>query len=109
MDRAFTVATVGLDETRVARDLIWESFVTLIKRRPLRAMVALLALRGGPARFRREFAHHNPGMFPNVVDGERAMRRPRFAAFARALRPHQWVKNFLVFVPIVAAHTVFRF
>src|SRR5262249_47130923 len=25
-----------------------------------------------------------------------------------ALRPHQWVKNLLVFVPIVAAHTVYR-
>src|SRR5262245_7799241 len=34
---------------------------------------------------------------------------PRSRAFAlvRALRPHQWVKNLLVFVPVVLDHKVF--
>lgn len=30
--------------------------------------------------------------------------RERALAFVRALRPHQWVKNLLVFVPLLAAH-----
>jgi len=29
---------------------------------------------------------------------------PRAAALLRALRPHQWVKNLLLFLPLVAAH-----
>jgi 4-hydroxybenzoate polyprenyltransferase len=36
------------------------------------------------------------------------VRRPgRLQPVLRALRPHQWVKNLLVFVPVVAAHRVF--
>ena len=36
------------------------------------------------------------------------VRRPgRLLPVLRALRPHQWVKNLLVFVPVVAAHRVF--
>jgi 4-hydroxybenzoate polyprenyltransferase len=35
-------------------------------------------------------------------------RRGTFAALLAALRPHQWAKNALVFVPIVAAHTLLR-
>ncbi|TZG27834.1 UbiA family prenyltransferase [Sphingomonas montanisoli] len=31
-------------------------------------------------------------------------RKPAPAALFRALRPHQWVKNLLIFVPILAAH-----
>jgi len=30
----------------------------------------------------------------------------RVKAFVRALRPHQWVKNILVFVPLVASHRI---
>jgi 4-hydroxybenzoate polyprenyltransferase len=30
--------------------------------------------------------------------------QPRFAGFLRAMRPHQWLKNILVFLPMVAAH-----
>lgn len=29
---------------------------------------------------------------------------PAFRAYAKAARPHQWLKNFLIFVPLVAAH-----
>ena len=31
----------------------------------------------------------------------------RLRAFLKALRPHQWVKNILVFVPLVASHRLF--
>ena len=31
-------------------------------------------------------------------------RKPAATALIRALRPHQWVKNLLIFVPILAAH-----
>jgi 4-hydroxybenzoate polyprenyltransferase/phosphoserine phosphatase len=31
-------------------------------------------------------------------------RSSRLAAMVRAMRPHQWIKNILVFVPIVTAH-----
>ncbi len=31
-------------------------------------------------------------------------RRPRFNAYLKALRPHQWLKNLLIFVPAFAAH-----
>jgi 4-hydroxybenzoate polyprenyltransferase len=43
-----------------------------------------------------------------VVPIERSFRRelPRRAALIRAMRPHQWVKNLLVFVPIVTARAV---
>ena len=34
-------------------------------------------------------------------------RPRRLRPVVRALRPHQWVKNLLVFVPLVAAHRVF--
>ncbi len=32
--------------------------------------------------------------------------RPRFAALRRLLRPHQWVKNLIVFVPLVTSHQI---
>lgn len=35
-----------------------------------------------------------------------APRRSDALAYVRALRPHQWLKNLLVFVPAVAAHTL---
>jgi 4-hydroxybenzoate polyprenyltransferase/phosphoserine phosphatase len=31
-------------------------------------------------------------------------RHTHFAAFLRAIRPHQWIKNILIFLPIVAGH-----
>ena len=34
-------------------------------------------------------------------------RHGRLAALVKALRPHQWVKNLLVFVPLLASHRVF--
>jgi len=36
-----------------------------------------------------------------------AVRGGRLADWSRALRVHQWVKNFLVFVPLLMAHLVF--
>jgi 4-hydroxybenzoate polyprenyltransferase len=30
------------------------------------------------------------------------------AAFLKALRPHQWSKNFLIFVPLIMAHRIFE-
>ncbi len=49
---------------------------------------------------------------PARPDGNGEIRRlasdppgaPRWAAYLRALRPHQWSKNMLVFVPALAAH-----
>jgi 4-hydroxybenzoate polyprenyltransferase len=45
---------------------------------------------------------------PKVTDIERAQPREiaRFRALLRALRPHQWVKNLLVFVPLLTAHRI---
>jgi 4-hydroxybenzoate polyprenyltransferase len=31
-------------------------------------------------------------------------RKPRIAVWSRALRIHQWIKNILIFLPIIAAH-----
>jgi 4-hydroxybenzoate polyprenyltransferase/phosphoserine phosphatase len=31
-------------------------------------------------------------------------RRPRWKSVIRAMRPHQWIKNILIFVPLFAAH-----
>ncbi len=39
-----------------------------------------------------------------VPMSEIALERFRWRALARALRPHQWAKNVLVFLPIFAAH-----
>jgi 4-hydroxybenzoate polyprenyltransferase len=33
-------------------------------------------------------------------------RRPRFSAYLAALRPHQWVKNALLAVPLLASHRI---
>jgi 4-hydroxybenzoate polyprenyltransferase/phosphoserine phosphatase len=41
----------------------------------------------------------------NVV-AELDARRPVFPATIRAMRPHQWVKNLLVFVPILASQSL---
>jgi 4-hydroxybenzoate polyprenyltransferase len=38
----------------------------------------------------------------------RSPQPPHLTAIVRALRPHQWIKNLLVFVPIVAAHSILR-
>jgi len=38
----------------------------------------------------------------------RGASRTTALALARAVRPHQWSKNLLVFLPLVAAHTLFR-
>src|SRR5438309_729422 len=50
------VVCVDLDGTLVVGDLLWESFVTLVKQRPLRALRALLFLARGRAQFKREVA-----------------------------------------------------
>ena len=31
-------------------------------------------------------------------------RRPRLRSYVKALRPHQWLKNLLIFVPLLAGH-----
>lgn len=33
-------------------------------------------------------------------------KRPFLESMARAMRPHQWLKNVLVFVPVIAAHEI---
>jgi 4-hydroxybenzoate polyprenyltransferase/phosphoserine phosphatase len=60
----------------------------------------LVAPSGGLLRKVREFAE------PAAILGTtKAARRPVLAA----LRPQQWVKNILVFVPLVTSHNVFHF
>lgn len=44
----------------------------------------------------------SPGALPVSVVG--AVRSPLLLRWARALRVHQWAKNLLIFVPLVAAH-----
>lgn len=41
-----------------------------------------------------------------IVEAEIAERPAILPALLRAMRPHQWVKNLLVFVPIVTAHAL---
>lgn len=55
----------------------------------------LISSRG---RLRRSAAKHHPE--PEFLDGGRAGLR----TWARVLRVHQWLKNLLVFLPLVAAH-----
>lgn len=40
----------------------------------------------------------------NLVRVFSDQKRPFYISFIRAIRPHQWVKNLLLFVPLVAAH-----
>jgi len=42
------------------------------------------------------------GRFPDVVTIADARPQPR--AYLRAIRPHQWAKNALVFLPVIAGH-----
>lgn len=41
-----------------------------------------------------------------AVDTSFAARAPLFGSALKAMRPHQWSKNFLVFVPLIMAHAV---
>jgi 4-hydroxybenzoate polyprenyltransferase/phosphoserine phosphatase len=210
------VVCVDLDGTLIAGDLLWESFLDLVKRSPLRALLALAALVKGKAHFKRTVAAQcavdpatlpfredvlaelhvlrsqntdiilvtaadelharavaeHLGIFADVLasDGHRNLSgarkaavlcdrygegcfdyfgndwadvpvwrvaaragavcasprlmrhvaanrqlsqigeaRPRtVTALVRAMRPHQWVKNVLVFVPLVASHKFIR-
>ena len=43
-------------------------------------------------------AHGNLG---RVLDDDNP---PQFSAFIKAMRPYQWVKNLLIFIPLLAAH-----
>jgi 4-hydroxybenzoate polyprenyltransferase/phosphoserine phosphatase len=56
--RNASVVCVDLDGTLIAGDLLWESFLELIKRKPLRAVAALLGLFKGKAYFKRLVAVH---------------------------------------------------
>ena len=52
------VVCVDLDGTLIAGDLLWESFVELFKRHPLRALGALLSLWRGKAHFKNIVSRH---------------------------------------------------
>jgi 4-hydroxybenzoate polyprenyltransferase len=58
------------------------------------------------------FAHSQERLVRTVgarmaIEAQVGVARSRLAAFAPALRPHQWSKNLLVFVPLVAAAALF--
>jgi 4-hydroxybenzoate polyprenyltransferase len=55
-----------------------------------------------PGRVTRRLADKTRGL------REFAPQTSRFPAFLRALRCHQWSKNMLVFVPLIAAHAYFN-
>lgn len=46
------------------------------------------------------------GANPNVLHLEPARGTERMRALVKALRPHQWSKNVLVFLPMLAAHDI---
>ena len=52
--------------------------------------------------------HPNPRLLRRVPEENRLVitedRPGILAAFIMAIRPHQWVKNFLIFVPLLTAH-----
>jgi len=58
-----------------------------------------IAANASPALLRR-LGRRYPGL--RVIDGE----RPRVRSYLRALRAHQWLKNLLVFVPMLAGHVL---
>lgn len=51
---------VDLDGTLVATDTLWESFLGLLKRAPMRALTLVFVLLGGKARLKRYLARHAP-------------------------------------------------
>jgi 4-hydroxybenzoate polyprenyltransferase len=57
---------------------------------------------GGPPRLRRQLAAER-GSARALAPG-----RHRLLALVDAMRPHQWAKNALVFIPIVAGHRLFE-
>jgi 4-hydroxybenzoate polyprenyltransferase len=64
----------------------------------------------GPARQARLDAEFGPGGYRIVGAEQPALdQQPlRLRPYLKALRPHQWLKNALVFVPIVLAHKIFE-
>ncbi|WOI53733.1 UbiA family prenyltransferase [Parvularcula sp. LCG005] len=46
-----------------------------------------------------------------IVPVEKSFHReaPSARHFIKAMRPHQWVKNFLIFLPVILAHEIFNF
>jgi 4-hydroxybenzoate polyprenyltransferase len=62
----------------------------------------------GRAKTQRLIAQFGLGGFENCGTGHANLgprpRAPRWRALARALRPHQWAKNVLIFVPLLTSH-----
>lgn len=77
---AATPVCVDLDGTLVAGDLLWESFVILVRQRPWTAMVMLFSLFGGRARFKQRVASLVP------VDGAALAYRPEVLRHLYELR-----------------------
>jgi 4-hydroxybenzoate polyprenyltransferase len=67
------------------------------------ALAAQQAARGvylvAPTRRAARLAAQSPGVMGVFED-----RKPAWATLFRALRPHQWLKNLLVFVPLLLSH-----
>ncbi len=74
------VICVDLDGTLIAGDLLWESFLDLLKRKPLRALLALGALVKGKAHFKRTVAAQSG------VDATRLLFREEVLAELNAVR-----------------------
>ncbi len=71
---------------------------------PIWRVAAVATIVAAPSRLvKRLTSEHRTA--PRVIAPR---RRSALWAFVTALRPHQWVKNALVFVPIIAGHQLFR-
>jgi 4-hydroxybenzoate polyprenyltransferase len=104
---------VDLDGTLIAGDLLWESFVELVKRRPLRALTVLATLWRGKAYFKQAVAREidiDPASLPyrpEVLDELTAMRlggSVLVLATASDQAPARVVANYLgIFSDVVAS------
>ena len=71
---------------------------------PIWRVAASATIVAAPSRLVKQLASEH-STSPRVIAPR---RRSTWWAFITALRPHQWVKNALVFVPVIAGHQLFR-
>src|SRR5438067_3038383 len=103
-DPGLGVVCADVDGTLISTDLVWESWIALLKRRPMRAVVVLLALVRGRVHFTRLVAAESPLDPASLPCREELVarlgqvrRRGAARSLISAMRPHQWAKNALIF------------
>lgn len=88
-------------------EVVLEAWLGLVARMPRVALAALPKLIKGKAAFDAFVIARAPADTITIeVETELSTPKRRLRPYVEALRPHQWLKNLLVFLPAAAAHEI---